>query len=65
MTRGAVCDAPSALMGARNFADWLWGAIKRQPDLLLCDRPDCAFCSKWKKPTEEHVRKLKGTWKKM
>jgi len=63
--KGKVCDADSQVMGARDFAEWLWNAIKAEPDLLLHD-PDEGdeFSDKWRQPTIDHVKALEGSWRR-
>ena len=63
--KGKVCDADSQAMKARDFADWLWNAIKKEPDLLMNDAgKGCEWSDKLRQPTIDHVNALKGTWRR-
>ena len=63
-TKGTVCKANAQLMKARDFVQWLWGALKADPGLLLCDRPDCEFCTEGRRKTEAHLKTFDGTWQR-
>jgi len=62
--KGKVCKSDAELMKARDFVQWLWDALEEDPGLLLCDRPDCAFCSEGRRKTVEHLKTFTGTWKR-
>lgn len=64
MKKGKLCKADVCLMKARDFVDWLWKALLEDPGLLLCDNPDCSFCSEAKRKTAEHLSNFTGSWQR-
>ena len=62
--KGKVCDADGEAMQAHDFADWLWNAIKKEPDLLLHDaEKGDEFSDKFRQQTIDHVNALEATWR--
>jgi aminoglycoside 3-N-acetyltransferase len=59
--RGKVAAAETVWLPAREMVQTVAAAIHQRPDLLLCDSPDCEFCSAWRRPTIEHVRRKQPT----
>jgi len=55
--RGRVAAAETVWLPAREMVQVVAEEISRHPDLLLCDAPECDFCTQWRKPTREHVRR--------
>lgn len=62
--RGKVCKADCQLMGAAQFIDWLWGALLRDPALLLRDNPDDLWSVEAKKKTAAHLADFRGSWRR-
>jgi aminoglycoside 3-N-acetyltransferase len=54
--RGRVAAADARWLPSQEMVRVVSEAIRAHPDLLLCDRPECEFCGKWRQPTMEHVR---------
>lgn len=53
--RGRVAEAEVMWLPSQEMVQVVMEAIRERPDLLLCDRPECEFCGKWRGPTREHV----------
>ncbi|MGD0093722.1 MAG: AAC(3) family N-acetyltransferase [Planctomycetota bacterium] len=62
--RGRVCKADCQLMRAREFFDWLWNALLRDPALLLKDDPKDQWSVQAKQKTAEYLAGFKGTWRR-
>jgi aminoglycoside 3-N-acetyltransferase len=58
---GQVAAAQARWLPAREMVQTVIAAIGERPDLLLCDNPDCEFCTRWRRPTIEHVRRHQPT----
>lgn len=56
ITRGKVGAADSFWMPSQEMVDVVVKGIYEEPTLLLCDREDCDFCTKYRQPTIDHVR---------
>ena len=54
--RGRVATADTMWLPSQEMVRVVTEAIRAHPDLLLCDRRECDFCNKWRKPTIDHVR---------
>ncbi len=55
--RGKVAAAEAMWLPAREMVQTVTAAIYERPDLLLCDDPSCGFCTAWRQPAIEHVRR--------
>jgi len=55
--RGRVGAAETIWLPAQEMVDAVVKGIYQEPDLLLCDSPDCDFCSTYRQPTIDHIRK--------
>jgi len=54
--RGRVGAAETCWMPAQEMVETVVNAIYDAPDLLLCDREDCEFCTSYRQPTIDHIR---------
>jgi aminoglycoside 3-N-acetyltransferase len=54
--RGQVAEAQIMWLPSQEMVRVVTEALRERPDLLLCDRPECEFCGKWRQPTRDHVR---------
>ncbi len=54
--RGTVAEAESMWLPSQRMVQVVTEAIRERPDFLLCDRPECDFCNRWRRPTLDHVR---------
>jgi aminoglycoside 3-N-acetyltransferase len=54
--RGKVAAADTMWLSAPEMVQAVAAGITREPDLLLCDRSDCEFCTQWRPQTVAHVR---------
>ena len=54
--RGKVGAADTFWMPSQDMVELVVKGIYEEPTLLLCDREDCEFCTKYRQPTVEHVR---------
>jgi aminoglycoside 3-N-acetyltransferase len=54
--RGRVGGADVLWLASQEMVRAVVEGIYREPTLLLCDRPDCAFCTRYRQPTIDHVR---------
>jgi aminoglycoside 3-N-acetyltransferase len=54
--RGKVGAADTFWMPSQDMVGLVVKGIYEEPTLLLCDREDCKFCTKYRQPTVEHVR---------
>jgi len=59
--RGKVGEADTKWLPAQEMVKAVVDGIYEHPDLLLCDRPDCEFCSYYRQPTIDHVRNNRPT----
>jgi aminoglycoside 3-N-acetyltransferase len=55
--RGQVGAAETIWLPAQEMVDAVVKGIYQEPDLLLCDSPDCDFCSTYRQPTIDHITK--------
>jgi hypothetical protein len=55
--RGKVGAADTLWMPSQEMVNVVVKGIYEDPALLLCDRRDCEFCSKYRQQTIDHVRK--------
>ncbi|MDH4180077.1 MAG: AAC(3) family N-acetyltransferase [Armatimonadota bacterium] len=55
--RGNVGAADTLWMPSQEMVEVVVKGIYEEPTLLLCDRGDCEFCSEYRQPTIDHVRK--------
>jgi len=53
---GKVGEAKTRWLPAQEMVRAVTEEIYERPDLLLCDRPQCEFCSTYRQPTIDHVR---------
>ena len=51
--QGYIGPCQVLTMGARDCCRVLTTSLACDPTLLLCDRPDCPFCSRWRGPTTD------------
>lgn len=54
--RGKVGAADALWMPSQEMVDVVVKGIYREPTLLLCDREECRFCTKYREPTVDHIR---------
>jgi aminoglycoside 3-N-acetyltransferase len=54
--RGKVAAAEARWMPSQEMVEVVVNAIYDTPDLLLCDRADCEFCTGYRQPTIDHIR---------
>jgi aminoglycoside 3-N-acetyltransferase len=54
---GQVGAADTIWLSAQEMVDAVVKGIYQEPDLLLCDSPDCDFCSTYRQSTIDHIRK--------
>lgn len=55
--RGKVGRAETVWLPSQEMVRAVVEGIYQEPTLLLCDRPECQFCSKYRQPTIDHVRR--------
>lgn len=53
--QGCIGPARVLMCGSKAHCRLLTEVLAEQPDLLLCERPQCEFCSKWRGPTVDWV----------
>jgi len=54
--RGRVAQADTMWLPSPDMVRVVTEALREHPDLLLCDRPECEFCNRWREPTAAHMR---------
>jgi aminoglycoside 3-N-acetyltransferase len=54
--RGKVGAAHAVWMPSQDMVTIVAEGIREEPTLLLCDRADCQFCTRYRQPTLDHVR---------
>lgn len=59
--RGKVAAAGTMWVPAREMVQTVAAGIYERPDLLLCDDLNCEFCTAWRQPTIEHLRRNQPT----
>jgi len=56
LRRGKVGAADTFWMPSQEMVEIVVKGLYREPTLLLCDSPDCAFCTRHRQPTIAHIR---------
>lgn len=59
---GAVGQAPTHWMKARDLVDVSMSELDRQPDLFLCDKPECSSCVENKQELKAWLRAGGSRW---
>jgi len=54
--RGKVGEADTMWLPSQEMVQAVVEGIYEHPDLLLCDRPECEFCNRYRQPTIDHVK---------
>ncbi len=54
--RGRVAQAEACWMASQEMVRAVVDGIYDAPDLLLCDREGCEFCTRYRQPTIDHIR---------
>jgi aminoglycoside 3-N-acetyltransferase len=57
MRAGRIGAADSFWMPSQEMVEVVVKGTYQEPALLLCDDAGCAFCTRYRKPTVEHIRK--------
>jgi len=55
--RGKVGAGETLWLSSREMVDTVVEGIYAEPTLLLCDREECRFCGRYRRPTVEHIRR--------
>ncbi len=56
LQEGLVGQAPCQFFGARDLVNTVLEVIQKQPDFLLCHRPECEACTNRRRYLKEHGR---------
>ena len=54
--RGKVAAADARWIALQEMVEAVVDGIYDAPDLLLCDREDCELCTRYRRPTIDHIR---------
>jgi aminoglycoside 3-N-acetyltransferase len=59
--RGKVAEADARWLPSQEMVEVVVTGIYDRPDLLLCDRESCEFCTRYRQPTIDHIKSNRPT----